>query len=66
LAGYDAAQVVLEGLTRRTPGRTLKSTLLELRGFEGGQQSFSFDRSGDTNRKTFLSVIRNGHYQTLE
>ncbi len=66
LAGYDAALVVLEGLTRRSPGQSLKSTLLALGDFAGAQQDFSFDRFGDTSRPTFLSVIRNGHYQTLE
>ncbi len=66
LAGYDAAQVVLEGLTRKMPGRSLKSTLLEIRDFPGVQQPLSFDLFGDTNRRISLSVIRNGHYQALE
>ncbi|WP_432821016.1 ABC transporter substrate-binding protein [Trichloromonas sp.] len=66
LAGYDAAQVVLEGLTRRSSGQSLKSTLLALGDFAGVQQRISFDRFGDTNRTAFFSVIRNGHYQALE
>lgn len=65
VAGYDAAMVTLEAL-RRQPEKSLKETILATRVFQGVQQNITFDRFGETDRKTFVSVIRNGKYITVE
>ncbi len=66
VAGYDAAQVLLAALERQSSGASLKSMLLKLGAVQGVQQHFSFDRFGDSDRQTYLSVIRDGRYQTVE
>jgi branched-chain amino acid transport system substrate-binding protein len=66
VAGYDAARVVLEAMARRRPGQTLKSAIIETGRFQCLQQQITIDRFGDAERKTFVSVIRNGRYLTLE
>lgn len=66
VAGYDAAQVLLAALERQSSGESLKSVLLKLGEVQGVQQRFSFDRFGDSDRQTYLSVIRDGRYQTVE
>jgi len=65
MAGYDAALVALEAYTIRKNGETLKSVILAKGVFQGVQQTLSFDRSGDANRKTFMAVILNGQYVTV-
>lgn len=66
VAGYDAALVLLAALERQGSGEALKSVLLKLGEVEGVQQRLRFDRFGDSNRDTYLFVIRDGHYQALE
>lgn len=66
LAAYDAASVVFAALERQAAGESLKNALLGLGMFQGVQQPFGFDRFGDAERSTYLSIIRDGQYQTLE
>lgn len=66
LAGYDAALVALEAYRLRKPGASLKETILAQQSFQGGQQLLTIDRYGDSNRKTFVTKIRNGRYLTQE
>lgn len=67
LAGYDAALVTLEAYRRRgTNGTSLKQTILAIGEFQGAQQSILIDRFGDADRATFITVVREGTYQTLE
>jgi len=66
LAGYDAALAVLDGLARQTSGESLKESLLSMGEVLGVQQTIHFGRFGDADRKTFVTVIRNGSYVTLE
>lgn len=66
LAGYDAALMLLKALEQQRPGQALKATLLAAGPYQGVQQSFRFDRFGDSDRATYLSVIRQGRYLTLE
>ncbi len=63
--GYDAASVLLDALSRRAKGQPLKEVLL--RGsFEGLQQTIVFDRFGDSQRRIFTTVIRNGQFVVIE
>lgn len=66
LAAYDATMVVFAALERQSAGESLKNALLKLGDFQGVQQTLTFDRFGDAQRTTYLSVIRDGHYQTVE
>lgn len=66
LAGYDAALVLLKALENQQPGQALKTALLQGGPYRGAQQSFSFDRFGDSDRTTYLSVIHSGSYRTVE
>ena len=66
VTAYDAAQVSLEALARRQPGKSLKETILAMRTFQGVQQPITLDRFGDADRATFIAVIRSGNYLTLE
>lgn len=66
IAGYDAARVAFEALEKRRQGETLKQALLRIGRFNGVQQEFAIDRFGDASRPTFISVVRDGRYRTLE
>jgi branched-chain amino acid transport system substrate-binding protein len=66
VAGYDAAQVVLDAIALRRPGQSLKNAIIETGRFQCLQQQITINRFGDAERKTFSSVIRNGRYITLE
>ncbi len=66
LAGYDATLAAIEGFEKRTTGEPLKQALLRIGRFSGAQQEFVIDRFGDAVRPTFISVVRNGSYHTLE
>lgn len=66
LAGYDAASVAMEGLERSQSGKSLKETLLEIGQFKGVQQTIRIDRFGDSARESYISVVKNGKFVTLE
>lgn len=66
LAAYDAAEAAIDGLEKRVAGETLKQALLRIGRFSGAQQEFTIDRFGDADRPTYISVVRNGSYQTVE
>ena len=66
LAGYDAALVVLEAYAKRKSGQSLKEAIITQSAFPCLQQTITIDRYGDANRKTFLTVIRNGQYLNIE
>lgn len=67
VAGYDAAMIAITALTRQVASpRNAKETIVSIGRFQGLQGPITIDRFGDSQRSTFLSVIRNGKYQTLE
>jgi branched-chain amino acid transport system substrate-binding protein len=66
MAGYDAGIVVLKALTDQKPGESLKGAILNKKIFQCVQQSITIDRYGDADRNTFVTVIRNGKYITIE
>lgn len=65
LAAYDATNVVLDALSRRADGQSLKETLLNT-SFQGVQQPIAFDRFGDAQRPTFITVVRDGRFVIIE
>jgi branched-chain amino acid transport system substrate-binding protein len=66
LAGYDAANVVLDGLAGQNKGTSLKSAILAIGSFQGVQREIVLNRFGDTESTTFITVVKNGHFVTLE
>ncbi|MFH1034409.1 MAG: ABC transporter substrate-binding protein [Pseudomonadota bacterium] len=66
LAGYDAARVVIETLSRRQAGQGLKEAVIALKSFQGLQQVINIDQYGDADRATYITEIRDGQYLTLE
>jgi len=59
---YDAANVILDALSRRQRGQSLKEALLTLGSFEGLQQPIQFDRYGDTSRQGYFMTLREGRF----
>ncbi|RQW82150.1 MAG: amino acid ABC transporter substrate-binding protein [Geobacter sp.] len=66
LAGYDAATVVLDTLAGRSNGTSLKSAILAKSAYQGVQKKIILDRFGDVTSTTFITVIKNGRFVTLE
>jgi branched-chain amino acid transport system substrate-binding protein len=66
LAGYDATNVVLDGLARQNKGTSLKSAILAIGTFQGVQREIVLNRFGDTESTTYITVVKNGHFVTLE
>jgi branched-chain amino acid transport system substrate-binding protein len=66
LAGYDAALVALDAYNTRRSAESLKSRILAQRSFAGVQQQLTLDRFGEADRKTYLTVVRDRTFVTLE
>lgn len=66
VAGYDAALVAMEAFGGRPKGGSLKDFIINRKNFQGLQQPLNFDRFGDADRKTFVTVIRGNKYMTVE
>jgi branched-chain amino acid transport system substrate-binding protein len=65
-AGYDAALVAIEAYSARTGTKSLKEIIIGKQSFQGVQQSLKIDRFGDANRKTYVTLIKNGAYVTVD
>ncbi len=65
LTGFDAANVVLDGLAAQTSSQTLKQVILARREFTGAQSLIRFDAYGDASRDTFLTTVRDGAFVRL-
>lgn len=66
VAAYDATKAVLDGLWRAKPTTPVKTALLDYGPFAGVQQGINFDRYGDTTRKAFITVVRDGRFVLVE
>ncbi len=64
LTAFDATNVALDALATRSDSQTLKQALLAQGTFAGAQSSIKFNASGDTQRDTFISVIRHGEFES--
>ena len=64
--GYEAARILLEGLTKSDDPNKLKATILEQEVFHGIHGNFKMDKYGDPQRKLFLITVKNGQLRTLE
>jgi len=61
-AAHDAATVMLDVLTRRDAGQSLKEALIARGSFAGLQQAIRFDRYGDTTRNGYFVTMRAGRF----
>jgi len=65
LTAFDATNVALDALASKSAGQTLKESILAHGKFAGAQTPIVFDANGDTQRDTYLWVIRNGEFKSL-
>lgn len=65
LAGYDAATVLLDAMATRKRGTPLKDAILGTT-FQGVQRMIAFNRFGDTDSTTFITLVDSGRFVTLE
>ncbi len=66
IAGYDAGIVVLAALSDQKKGEHIKDTIIRKKTFKCVQETITINEFGDANRKTFVSIIKDGQYVTLE
>lgn len=66
IAGYDAGLVVIDALSRQKKNVSLKQTIIKQKKFQGVQQAITINQFGDADRKTFITVIKNGSYITIK
>jgi branched-chain amino acid transport system substrate-binding protein len=66
IAGYDTGLVVIEALSRQKEKETLKETIIRKKSFQCLQQVITINRFGDADRNTFITIIKDGQYITLE
>jgi branched-chain amino acid transport system substrate-binding protein len=66
IAGYDAANVIMDTLSRQREGIPLKDAILATGAFQGVQRKIVMNRFGDTEGSTFMTVVKDGRYLTLE
>ncbi|MCB1889942.1 MAG: ABC transporter substrate-binding protein [Rhodocyclaceae bacterium] len=65
LTGFDAANVVLNGLARKRPDESLRDYLRREPEVPAAQGAFAFDASGDGQRSTFITTIRDGRFERV-
>lgn len=65
VAGYDAASVILDALSRRQENQTLGEALLTLGPFPGAEGPIKFDHFGDSSKIPHITVIRGGEFVAL-
>ncbi|MFC1664618.1 ABC transporter substrate-binding protein [Pseudomonadota bacterium] len=66
VAGYDAANVVMDALERNPDTSLIKQTILDIGSFIGAQGPIVIDRYGDASRKTYLTVVSQGKYKVIQ
>lgn len=66
VAGYDAALVAIDAYGSRRNNEPLKKVILEKANFQGVQQQLHIDRYGDADRRTCVTIVRDGQYVTVE
>lgn len=67
VAGYDAAMIAINALSGQAGHPQQAKEFIITRGrFQGLQEAITINRFGDSQRPTYLSVVRNGTYVTIE
>jgi branched-chain amino acid transport system substrate-binding protein len=63
--GYEAANVIVTGLSENRPPESLKETILRIKHFKGLQEDFVIDSYGDAHRSMYLISVVNGEYKVI-
>lgn len=63
VTAYDATQAIIQALRQKSPQQTLDHALLHTGPYTGLQAEWTFDRHGDANRPTFLTIVKNGRFE---
>jgi branched-chain amino acid transport system substrate-binding protein len=66
LAGYDAGIVVLDALASRKKGIPLKEAILSAGVYKGVQREIVLNRFGDADNTTYITLVKNRRFITLE
>ena len=66
VAAYDATRAVFQAIVKRRDGQSLKESLLANGPYEGLQESWSFDRFGDAQRASRMTVVREGRFVVVD
>lgn len=66
VAGYDAGLVAFDALSSQKKDESIKDTIIRRKTYQCVQQTIIIDQYGDANRKTFITKIKDGKYQTIE
>jgi branched-chain amino acid transport system substrate-binding protein len=61
VAAYDSTRAVLSAM-EKAPGQPLKQALLDSGPYQGLQTLWNFDRFGDAQRQTRITIVRDGHF----
>ena len=61
VAAYDSTRAVLSAM-EKAPGQPLKQALLDSGPYQGLQTLWNFDRFGDAQRQTLITIVRDGHF----
>lgn len=63
---FDAANVILDALDKKTEQQPLKEAILSRRHFNGVQRPIDFDENGDTLGRTFMVSIQQGVFLAIK
>lgn len=66
LYAFDATNVALQALDKKTAGQSLKQALLTQKNFAGTQRNIAFDANGDSPGETFIIRIQEGRFVPQE
>lgn len=66
VAAYDATNAILTTLAKAGKDQSLKQALLAAGPYEGLQDRWNFDRDGDAQRRTYITVVRDSRFVLVE
>ena len=66
VAAYDAVNLVLTALEKGANRTNLKKHIIEMHTFNGVQGNLTINRFGDTDKDTYISIIKDGKFIMAE
>ena len=63
---FDAASMIIAGLSKSSEPKDLKSTIIGLGSFEGVQNRVTLDAFGDATRSVYFGVVKDGAFAKLD
>ena len=62
---FDATNVILDAMEKKTPDQSLKQTLLAQKTFAGTQRPVTFDAMGDSEGGSFIFIVKDGAFDPV-